>query len=177
MHRTTKLVVSLVLHVRTPHDDIIHDSVLEAVDVPHQRHKVNELMLPTKGPRSHASEASGSDFDGDTYFAIWDKDLVTFAIAVPMDYKAPIGIVDVVGPEVLHNHKNRQLQVSMNNRASMIVELLLDCEVGTIVMRIKLAWRKCHTTLTTLFLNAFFSYQSKVLSQLFVIAELRSLFC
>ena len=78
--------------------------VLEAVDVPHLRHKVNELVLPTKGPHSHASEASGSDFDGDLYLAIWDKDLVPFEVAAPMDYKAPAKRVDVVGPEVLHNH-------------------------------------------------------------------------
>ena len=31
MHRTTKLVVNIVLHVRTLHDDIIHDKVMVAV--------------------------------------------------------------------------------------------------------------------------------------------------
>lgn len=137
--------------------------VLEAVDVPHLRHKVNELVLPTKGPRSHASEASGSDFDGYLYLTIWDPDLVPLESAAPMDYKAPTGRVDDVGPEVRNNHRNRQLQVSMNDRAPILIVLVLVCAVDTTAMRTKLARRECYTTLTTLFINLlFFSFQNSL---------------
>ena len=66
----------------------------------------------------------------------------------------------------------------MNDRASIIIDFVLDCDVGTIVMRTKLAWMECYATPTELFMNAFlFFYRSKMLSQISVIAELRSFFC
>ena len=65
----------------------------------------------------------------------------------------------------------------MNDRASIIIDFVLDCDVGTIVTRTKLVWRECYTTLTTLFINAFFFHDSLVLSRISFFAELRSFLC
>lgn len=36
----------------------------------------NCLVIPSRGPVSHAQECSGGDLDGDLYYIIWEKQLV-----------------------------------------------------------------------------------------------------
>lgn len=59
------------------------------MDRPELRHLVNCVVLPQKGKMPHASEASGSDMDGDVYFVSWDARLVPQRDSDdPMDYQA-----------------------------------------------------------------------------------------
>lgn len=62
--------------------------ILQAVDRPQLHHLVDCIVLPVVGPRSHADEASGSDFDGDVYYVLWDEELLPpdKKSAEPMDY-------------------------------------------------------------------------------------------
>ncbi|KAK3043723.1 hypothetical protein RJ639_001919 [Escallonia herrerae] len=50
--------------------------ILEAIDVPGLHHLFDCVVLPQKGERPHANEASGSDLDGDLYFVTWDENLI-----------------------------------------------------------------------------------------------------
>lgn len=43
----------------------------------------NCLVIPSKGPDSHARECAGGDLDGDLYYVIWDRDLVPKDLQVP----------------------------------------------------------------------------------------------
>lgn len=43
----------------------------------------NCLVIPSKGPDSHARECAGGDLDGDLYYVIWDKDLLPKNLKVP----------------------------------------------------------------------------------------------
>ena len=75
---------------------------LRAVDVPALHFKVDELILPVTGLRSHANEASGSDFDGDVYFVSWDERLIpeNAVSAEPMDYEPATPLVEDVQTRV-----------------------------------------------------------------------------
>lgn len=47
-------------------------------------------MFPSKGPRPHTDEISGSDLDGDKYFATWYKPLIPPGCNKdPMDFPSP----------------------------------------------------------------------------------------
>lgn len=63
--------------------------VLTAVDVPSLHHLVDCIAFPQKGPRSHPSECSGSDLDGDLYFVSWDENLIPPMVDPPQDYQGP----------------------------------------------------------------------------------------
>lgn len=43
----------------------------------------NCLVIPSKGPASHAHECSGGDLDGDLYHVIWEKDLIPHSLKMP----------------------------------------------------------------------------------------------
>lgn len=60
--------------------------VLEAVDVKALHHMVDCIVFPSKGPRPHPNECSGSDLDGDIYFVSWDPDMIPPKQVRPMDY-------------------------------------------------------------------------------------------
>ena len=48
----------------------------------------NVLIFPSKGPRPHPNECSGSDLDGDNYFVFYDEDLIIDEknLCKPMNY-------------------------------------------------------------------------------------------
>ena len=48
----------------------------------------NVIIFPSKGPRPHPNECSGSDLDGDYYFVFYDKDLIPKEsnLIEPMNY-------------------------------------------------------------------------------------------
>ena len=52
----------------------------------------NVIIFPSKGPRPHPNECSGSDLDGDYYFVFYDKDLIPKEsnIIPPMNYSFDI---------------------------------------------------------------------------------------
>ena len=52
-------------------------------------HLVDCIVFPQKGHRPHTNECSGSDLDGDIYFATWDRTLIPPTQADPMDYVTP----------------------------------------------------------------------------------------
>lgn len=43
----------------------------------------NCLVIPSRGPDSHARECSGGDLDGDLYYVIWDQDVVPPRLKIP----------------------------------------------------------------------------------------------
>lgn len=57
------------------------------MNVPGLSHIVDCFVFPTDGPRPHSDEISGSDLDGDMYFATWDVGLVNITPVTPMDFK------------------------------------------------------------------------------------------
>ncbi|XP_051146094.1 probable RNA-dependent RNA polymerase 1 [Andrographis paniculata] len=69
--------------------------VLKAIDVKALHHMVDCIVFPSKGPRPHPNECSGSDLDGDIYFVSWDSDLIPPKQVPPMDYNpAPNTVLD-----------------------------------------------------------------------------------
>lgn len=49
---------------------------LYAVDRPELSHLYNCIVFPRVGSRPHTTEISGSDLDGDNFFAYWDEQLI-----------------------------------------------------------------------------------------------------
>ncbi|WIA30050.1 hypothetical protein OEZ86_000145 [Tetradesmus obliquus] len=64
--------------------------VLQLLDVPQLRQLQDVLVLPVQGPRPHADECSGGDYDGDQFFICWDERLVPskHQLQQPLDYSA-----------------------------------------------------------------------------------------
>ncbi|CAH1261858.1 Hypp2472 [Branchiostoma lanceolatum] len=60
-----------------------------AVDVPELHHMVDCIVFPSRGPRPHPDEMSGSDLDGDMYFVTWREGLILPQENIPaMDFTA-----------------------------------------------------------------------------------------
>eukprot|EP01127_Copromyxa_protea_P012156 TRINITY_DN3133_c0_g1_i1.p1 TRINITY_DN3133_c0_g1~~TRINITY_DN3133_c0_g1_i1.p1 ORF type:complete len:1072 (+),score=121.07 TRINITY_DN3133_c0_g1_i1:257-3472(+) len=66
---------------------------LNAVDVTELHHLVDCIVFPSKGKRPHPNECSGSDLDGDLYFATWDPRFLIPKNADPSDYSAPVPMI------------------------------------------------------------------------------------
>ena len=64
--------------------------VLMAMEAPDDKHSLalleNCLVFPSRGPRPHPDECSGSDLDGDTYFVTWNHSLIPPKIVDPANY-------------------------------------------------------------------------------------------
>ena len=58
----------------------------QAVDVEALHHCVDCIVFPSKGPRPHPNEISGSDLDGDMYFVTWAPGLQISRYEEAMDY-------------------------------------------------------------------------------------------
>lgn len=63
--------------------------VLTAVDLPELRHMFDCIVFPSVGKRPVPSMCSGSDLDGDLYFATWEPLLIPSRTETPMDYESP----------------------------------------------------------------------------------------
>lgn len=48
----------------------------DAIDCPSLHHMCDCIVFPSRGPRPHPNELSGSDLDGDLYHVIWLEELV-----------------------------------------------------------------------------------------------------
>ncbi|KAK3121279.1 hypothetical protein QOZ80_8BG0650010 [Eleusine coracana subsp. coracana] len=88
VNKNAQAIIGTVVMAKNP---CLHPGdvrILEAVDVPGLDHLVDCLVLPKKGERPHANEASGSDLDGDVYFVTWDENLIPPGkrSCDPMDY-------------------------------------------------------------------------------------------
>jgi RNA-dependent RNA polymerase len=59
---------------------------LTAIKAPQLSHHINVIVFPSKGPRPHPNEISGSDLDGDLYFVTWESGLVRFESVESMDF-------------------------------------------------------------------------------------------
>ena len=60
----------------------------KAVNKPELKHMINCIVFPTKGPRPHPDEMSGSDLDGDMYFVCWHTQLLPPGYnKLPMNYQ------------------------------------------------------------------------------------------
>lgn len=60
--------------------------ILKAVNKPELQFLENVVVFPSKGPRPHTNECSGSDLDGDLYFITWENRLIPPTIREPMIY-------------------------------------------------------------------------------------------
>ncbi|KAL8137504.1 hypothetical protein V2J09_003505 [Rumex salicifolius] len=84
--RDTRVIKGRVVVAKNP---CLHPGdvrVLWAMDVPALHHMVDCVVFPQKGKRPHPNECSGSDLDGDIYFASWDPDLIPPRLVEPMNY-------------------------------------------------------------------------------------------
>lgn len=58
-------------------------------------YRKNKFLICFFNCRPHPNECSGSDLDGDIYFASWDTELIPPRMVSPMDYTpAPTEILD-----------------------------------------------------------------------------------
>ena len=97
--------------------------ILRAVDTTEARekfkHLVNCIVFPAKGERPHTDEISGSDLDGDIYFACWDKRLIPTTETKPMIYsrkhtlKQKVEIDDIV--DFFVEHANNDILGRIDN--------------------------------------------------------------
>ncbi len=63
--------------------------IVNAVDARGLRHLVDCIVFPATGARPLTNMCSGSDLDGDLYFASWEDSLIPMATVDPMDYTTP----------------------------------------------------------------------------------------
>ena len=92
---------------------------LKAIDAPALRHHVNVVVFPSKGPRPHPNEISGSDLDGDLYFLTWEPGLVPRETVAPMDYTAS-GMQEQVDEMNSERMKDFFLKFICNDNLGMI---------------------------------------------------------
>lgn len=90
----TSVVMGKVLVSKNP---CVHPGdlrVLDAVACPQLDHLYNLVIFPSKGPRPHSNEISGSDLDGDLYFITWEPGLIPPGDYAPMDYSSVSQVQD-----------------------------------------------------------------------------------
>lgn len=89
--------------------------ILRAVDKTCLHHHQDVIVFPRKGPRPHPDEMSGSDLDGDLYYAAWEPRLVpTQPMYEPMNYSAPDKLmVSEVMCDSMHHWKVNCSSVSL----------------------------------------------------------------
>ncbi len=63
--------------------------ILTAVNCPKLHHMLDCIVFPSKGHRPITNMCSGSDLDGDLYFAAWEQTLIPPRVETPMNYKCP----------------------------------------------------------------------------------------
>ncbi|UJR24243.1 hypothetical protein I4U23_027210 [Adineta vaga] len=79
---------------------------LTAVNVPKLQSCMRDcIVFPSKGFRSHPSEMSGSDLDGDKYWVYWGKELKIHKMDEPLSYEpAEKKIVEEITNEIVVDH-------------------------------------------------------------------------
>lgn len=73
----------------------------------------NCLVVPSRGPNSHANECSGGDLDGDLYYVVFDQNLV------PSTLKAP-------GEQVVEVETREMISLSGGNSADEMMQFYCD---------------------------------------------------
>lgn len=66
----------------------------------------NCLVIPSRGPSSHANECSGGDLDGDLYYVIWDENLIPKNLKVPGEEVVEVKTREVEAPQICNSHKS-----------------------------------------------------------------------
>ena len=97
--RTSELIVLNCDTVLVGRNPSLHPGDLRflyAVDVPHLHHLGNVIVFPCKGERTHPTEMSGGDLDGDIYlFAVWEKNLFPSHASTPTSSNDLIGSTQI----------------------------------------------------------------------------------
>lgn len=66
----------------------------------------NCLVIPSKGPNSHASECSGGDLDGDLYYVIWDTNVVPKNLQIPGDKVVTVQTRESESLQICNTHES-----------------------------------------------------------------------
>lgn len=83
----------------------------------------NCLVVPSRGPASHAHECSGGDLDGDLYYIIWDEQLIPPELQAPGEQVVDVTTTELYSPAAGNSDRDMMkffCDYNSNNRLGMI---------------------------------------------------------